>query len=192
MRRKVVKGDRFGLLVTTVVEGSDQRGILWRCACDCGGETVVPAAQLNYGASRSCGCARRISVRRIGQRNLRHGHKPRANGAKASRTYITWRSMIQRCDPATKNKKSRKYYVDRGITVCQRWKDSFENFLADMGERPEDKTLDRWPDNDGNYEPGNCRWATLSEQARNQRRYTAKEYVSALTTEEEDYLNDNF
>ena len=90
-----------------------------------------------------------------------HGH---IIGGHASPTYITWHHMIRRCrDP-----KFHKYefYGARGIKVCERWL-KFQNFLADMGERPEGKTLDRFPDNRGGYEPGNCRWATPREQQRN-------------------------
>ena len=100
---------------------------------------------------------------RMSNERTRHGHHPRRSGATS--TYVRWASMKQRClnpkNPAFKN------YGGRGITVCERWLD-FSSFLADMGEAPEGLTLDRIS-NDGGYEPGNCRWATRSEQGRNQR-----------------------
>jgi hypothetical protein len=79
--------------------------------------------------------------------------------------------MHQRCNNPNNHAFDR--YGGRGITVCDRWR-SFENFLADMGERPPGMSIDRWPDNDGNYEPGNCRWATSREQRLNQRRQRSK------------------
>ena len=93
---------------------------------------------------------------------VRHGHV--AGGP--SRTYVSWRGMLARCYYA--DHVSYEYYGGRGVTVCGRWRSSFESFLADMGERPEGKTLDRI-DPDGNYEPSNCRWATPFEQRHNQR-----------------------
>jgi hypothetical protein len=106
-----------------------------------------------------------VESRQAGHK-LRHGH---ARASRPSRTYNTWQSMIRRChNPGTRQE--RKWYADRGIRVCDRWRESFDNFLADMGERPEGRTLDRI-DTDGNYEPGNCRWATPIEQRHNRRDY---------------------
>jgi hypothetical protein len=95
-----------------------------------------------------------------------HGHAKR-KGSSATPTYRSWVAMKSRCyDP---NDPRRDNYADRGIVVCERWRTSFTNFLADMGERPAGTTLDRYPDNDGNYEPTNCRWATPKQQAANRR-----------------------
>ncbi len=105
--------------------------------------------------SRGCASARQVT----------HGHSARA--AK-SRTYVSWRSMLNRCKETAKPHHRRSYF-ERGITVCAQWVDSFETFLRDMGERPPGMSLDRI-NNDGNYEPGNCRWATQEQQVRNRRK----------------------
>jgi hypothetical protein len=106
----------------------------------------------------------RANIRKanIAKAKTRHGHS--ANG-KLSPTYNSWIAMKRRCSDSTR--KNYEEYGGRGITYCERWK-SFDNFLTDMGERPEGMTLDR-KDTNGNYEPGNCRWATASQQIRNRR-----------------------
>lgn len=99
---------------------------------------------------------------------IQHGHTSREiNSSKYSPTYSSWMAMRTRC--SNQNRENNERYFAQGISVCDRW-ESFENFLEDMGERPEGTSLDRYPDTAGNYEPGNCRWATPREQARNTRR----------------------
>lgn len=100
----------------------------------------------------------------MGERNLRHGHMV---GHKPSPTYVCWASMIERC--TNPNHPSHTVYGGAGISVCDRWR-TFANFLADMGERPAGLTLDRYPNRSGNYEPGNVRWASRRDQARNTKR----------------------
>ncbi len=107
----------------------------------------------------------KISEARKGNTHgLTHGHGGKEN---RSRTYNTWRSMKHRCN--CQNAVNYHHYGGRGISVCDRWLNSFENFLADMGKRPDGTTIDRI-DNDGNYEPGNCRWATHKQQYYNKRK----------------------
>lgn len=164
MALRGLTGRRFGRLVVVGRATNDcRRNTRWVCECDCGGAVVVLALNLRSGHTRSCGClSRELAASR--KPNLRHGHSSRGV---LSRTYISWQSMVQRtqCPGAT----GYKNYGGRGIAVCDRWKDSFENFLADMGERPEGTSIDRI-DVDGNYEPGNCRWATPKQQQSNRRK----------------------
>lgn len=156
--RSDLTGLRFGRWVVQS-RGTNGKGgsYRWNCVCDCGSQKLVWAQSLKQGRSTSCGC--------YGQSvPLKHGA---ASDRKTTREYNSWTTMKRRCF----NPSNAQYadYGGRGITVCERWLHSFEHFLADMGPRPENTTLDRWPNKNGNYEPGNCRWATRKEQQSNQR-----------------------
>lgn len=164
MRKIDLMCEKFGRL-RVVGDHPNQRGnAQWLCHCDCGTEIVVRACNLKSGHTQSCGCLHSEHSREQSLKNRTHGHGGRDK--KRSITYNSWYNMKARCS----NPKATGYenYGGRGITVCKRWLE-FENFLADMGERPDGLTLDR-KNNEGNYEPSNCRWATRIEQNNNTRR----------------------
>lgn len=147
---------RYGRLVV-LARAANRRSVAhWLCQCDCGTVKVVRSNALRSGNTKSCGCLDRE----------KSAARWRTHGKRSSPAYSVWAGMFQRC--YNQNRRSFKHYGGRGITVCRRWFD-FENFLADMGEKPKGLTLDRYPDNDGPYAPENCRWATYKQQAQNKR-----------------------
>lgn len=147
-------GQKFNRLsVIEKVVAHNKSSSFWKCKCDCGSIIEVSGAHLRSGHTKSCGCFIKDNPPTI-----THGYSRNKN-----RTYKTWLEMRQRCNNPKSDK--HQWYGGRGITICERW-NNFVVFLEDMGERPEKMTLDRI-NNDGNYEPSNCRWATQKEQIRN-------------------------
>jgi hypothetical protein len=158
-RSPIQPGERFGRLVAIArtVAGSKKAKEAWLCACDCGTNKELRSSDLKAGKIRSCGCLRREITSSLSKARVKHA------GA-GTPEHRAWIEMRRRCRP-TKHLAS-VHYTGRGIQVCERWQ-TFKNFLTDMGPRPSPKhSIDRI-DNDGNYEPKNCRWATATEQIRN-------------------------
>jgi hypothetical protein len=155
---KNINGQRFGRLTVIAQAPSTNNGVMWMCKCDCGTEKPVLGTSLRAGRTLSCGCyAKDVNAARCHKHGL----------AWKTDEYGTWTAMRHRC--SNSNSTNYHLYGARGIRVCDRW-DDFALFLQDMGPKPSKKhSIDRI-DNDGNYCPENCRWATAKQQSHNSRR----------------------
>lgn len=155
-KRLELLGKRFGRLIVVSNCGSNKyKSKLWFCKCDCGEYLIALGGSLNHGGTKSCGCLRRKLAHRI------------THGKINTPEYGVWGSMKSRC----LNNKHNAFnnYGGRGITVCKRWL-KFENFIIDMGKRPSNKHTIERINNNGNYEPKNCKWSTYVENIRNRRK----------------------
>lgn len=159
-----ITGQTFNRL--TAIEYIDKSR--WLFQCSCGVKKSINSTAVRQGKIKSCGCYNvelclKDKIPSLIKSNTKHNH---SSASGKSSTYMSWGSMKQRC----LNKKHKRYYDwgGRGIKICDRWLNSFKNFLEDMGERPKGMTLDRI-NNNGNYEPSNCRWSTSKQQASNKR-----------------------
>lgn len=155
---KDLTGQKFGKLTVLGYAGMKSHS-QWYCRCECGNFVKTGTCNLKSGNTNSCTCLQKEVVR---QRSTTHGHT--GNG-QVSKTYTAWQAMLSRCQAP--NYINFKNYGGRGINVCKRWQ-KFENFLEDMGERPDGLSLDRI-ENDKGYYKENCRWATRIEQQNNRR-----------------------
>ena len=177
--RENVTDKQFGKLIVlgdadSYIEPSGRQRRIVTAKCDCGDVKNYRLEDLRSGATQSCGCLRNEQIIKA---NTTHGH---ASNGLISTEYRIWRGMKVRCE----NERSKYFnnYGARGVSIHDRWKDSFEQFYQDMGPRPsKDHSLDRI-DNNGNYEPSNCKWSTKKEQNNNKRNNTLVEYNGKIQT----------
>ena len=174
MRKYAVIGEKYNHLTVVGDGGIDKwKKTLGVFKCDCGNNVTLSLSDVKRGHNQSCGCIQKIKV----------AESQRTHGKTGTPEYKAWATMKQRCfNPKNPRKKT---YSQRGITVCTRWVSSFENFFEDMGERPSpEHSLER-RDNDGNYEPSNCYWATELEQQKNTTRNVKLEYKGRVMIQAE-------
>ncbi len=178
-------GRKLGRL--TVIRRLENQGqfVVWECVCECGNTHVAKSRDLLNGDTKSCGCLQPDTVRAA---MTTHGH---TTGGTTSTEYHSYTGMLARCyNPSHKNYYR---YGGRGITVCARWLESFENFINDMGPKPKGYSLDRL-DNDQGYAPENCEWRTAKQQCRNTRRniFLTLDGVTKCLSEWSEYLGINY
>ena len=178
-KAKSIIGNRYGKLIVLKRDFlTNKGGPWWFCKCDCGNIKSVRGSRLKSGTTKSCGC---YQIETTIQRSKTHGMSK-------TKTYKSWSGAKRRC--YNKNTSDYVYYGGRGITVCSRWLNSFENFLEDMGKTPDKKTLDRI-DSNKNYCKKNCRWATVKQQNRNKNNNHLVDGICAAQYAEDNNLNYN-
>ena len=182
MIRVRLEGKEFGKLtvIRQLLKRDKHRKIRWRCKCSCGNIITTTSNCLLKGNTKSCGHNKKEICKLI---NFKHGFTK-------TKEYRCWRNIKNKC--LNKNTHDYKYYGKRGIKIYNKWLNSFDNFLKDMGNCPKGYTIER-KDNDGNYEPGNCKWATRADQNRNTRRTVIIVYLDKTMCKIDwvNYLNTN-